>query len=109
MFRRKRQYIVLQEFILPEEQRALEIAIRHILAPVDPSERFVTELERSLLAEMERLLLRALPLSLRQVAVGGALLGGLAAWFFWRRYRAEAPPLAPAMAEKATPVVATAH
>ncbi len=109
MFRRKRQYIVLQESILPEEQRALEIAIRRILAPVDPPERFVAELERSLLAEMERLLLRTLPLSLRRVAVGGALLGGLAAWFLWHRYRAEAPPLAPAVAENVPPVIAMAH
>ncbi len=83
----RKKYIQLGQGMLPHEQTMLEQSIQAALTPMWPTERFVAELERDLLAEARR---QERAGQGWRIAgwVGGGLLsvaGGILLWTLWQR------------------------
>ena len=50
----RKRYVVLQETVSPDEERAINRAVIRVLPPVEPSQAFVQQLGRDLVAEARR-------------------------------------------------------
>lgn len=93
MFRRmSEKYVVLQDAVPLSEQRAIGRAVVDVLPPVRPSQAFVTQLSRDLVAEARRQKI-AHPEKTNQLlqilgyVSGGifSMLGGIVIWLLIQR------------------------
>lgn len=78
MFRRaSERYVVLQDTVPLLEQRAIERAVIEVLPPVQPSQAFVTQLSRDLVAEARRRQIAHPEKADRVLQILGFLSGGI--------------------------------
>ena len=89
----RKTYIRLGQRVSPHDQQILERAIRNVLATIPPTECFVSELERELIAEAQHQQQDRAHLGqwLRVAGfIGGGLLsiaGGVWMWSRWQQRR----------------------
>lgn len=93
MFKRaSEKYVVLQDTVPLSERRAIERAVLEALPPVRPSQAFVTQLSRDLVAEARRRQISQPERANRMLQVLGylsggifSMLGGIAIWLLIQR------------------------
>lgn len=93
MFRRaSEKYVVLQDTVPLAEQRAIQRAVIDVLPPVRPSQAFVSQLSRDLVAEARRHQIAHPEKANRVLQILGflsggifSMLGGIAIWFLIQR------------------------
>ena len=91
-WRASEKYVVLQDTVPLAEQRAIQRAVIDVLPPVRPSQVFVTQLSRDLVAEARRQRIAHPDKANRMLQIFGflsggifSMLGGIAIWFLIQR------------------------